>query len=73
MASLNNASQAMADVNLWFKLRDGDDLSLADVPSILPLRWPYFRDNWNFLLSNLKSQVKTSTNPDFFNRINCTH
>lgn len=35
--------------NLWFKVKSGDALSLADLPEIIPLRWSYFRDNWQFI------------------------
>jgi len=67
MSNSNNAVQSIADVNLWLKLRGNSDLTLADIPSILPLRWAYFRDNWNFLLANLKPKVAASTDPDSFN------
>jgi hypothetical protein len=61
------AYQAIADLNLWFKVRSGDDLTLADIPEIVPLRWPDFRDNWEFLKQGLIDKVADSANPDFLN------
>lgn len=68
MATVNDAYKSIADVNLWLKLRGGDDLTLADMPSIIPLRWPYFRDSWEFIKPNLIEQMAKTTNPDFLNQ-----
>ena len=68
MATLNDAYQGMANVNLWFKTRTGDKLVLSDVPSIIPLRWPYFRDNWSFIKTQVQKKVPGYSNPDFLNQ-----
>jgi len=68
MATINQAYNSIADVNLWLRARSGDDLVLADIPSIIPLRWSYFRDNWEFLKPNLLSNISQDPNPDFFNK-----
>lgn len=68
MATVNEAYKAIADVNLWLKLRGGDDLSLADVPSIIPLRWQYFRDSWEFIKPNLVQNMSSTMDPDFLNQ-----
>lgn len=65
MATINEAYKSISDVNLWLKLRGGDELTLADVQSIIPLRWSYFRDSWEFLKENLISNLKQNPNPDF--------
>ncbi len=67
MATVNSAYKAIADVNLWLKLRGGDNLSLADVPSIIPLRWQYFRDSWEFIKPNLIQNIASTMDPDFVN------
>jgi hypothetical protein len=45
-----------SEVQLWFKLQ-GESVrySLADIPELIPYRWSYFRDNWDFLKSSLFS------------------
>lgn len=68
MATVNEAYQSIADVNLWLKSRGGDDLVLSDIPSLIPLRWPYFRDNWEFIKPSLIDAVKKDVNPDFLNQ-----
>lgn len=67
-ANLSGAYQAIADTNLWLKTRTGDDLVLADIPSLVPLRWVYFRDNWDFIKQGLVNNIKNDPNPDFFNQ-----
>ena len=68
MATVNDAYKSIADVNLWLKNKGGDDLVLADVPSIIPLRWPYFRDSWEFIKPNLIQAMAKTVNPDFLNQ-----
>lgn len=65
MSTVNEAYKNIADVNLWLKLRGGDSLTLADVPSIIPLRWTYFRDEWEFIKPNLIKVMAATPNPDF--------
>lgn len=66
MADASNAAfQASTDLSLWFKLRGGDALVLADMPSIIPLRWTYFRDNWGFIKARVLSAAPKYDNPDF--------
>jgi hypothetical protein len=67
MATVNEAYKSIADVNLWLKTRSGDDLTLADVPSIIPLRWAYFRDSWEFIRPAIIDSMKFNANPDFLN------
>jgi hypothetical protein len=67
MATVNEAYKSIADVNFWLKVRGGDDLTLADVPSIIPLRWPYFRDSWEFIKPSLIQRMADTPNPDFLN------
>lgn len=66
MSTLNQAYQSIADVNLWLRSRGGDNLVLADIPSIIPLRWAYFRDNWDFIKPNLLLNMSGDIDPDFF-------
>ena len=68
MATVNEAYKSIGDVNLWLKLRGGDDLVLADMPSIIPLRWSYFRDSWEFIRPNLIQNMSNTMDPDFLNK-----
>lgn len=62
----NSAFQGIADLDLWLKTTSGDSLNLADVPSIIALRWTYFRDNWFLLKPKLLSIAEDTDNPDYF-------
>ena len=66
MATLAQAYQSIANINLWFKLQNNDTLVLTDVPSIIPLRWTYFSQNWNVILPGLLAKVARYTYPDLF-------
>jgi hypothetical protein len=66
MSTVNEAYKSIADINFWFKIRSGDELMLSDVPAIIPLRWSYFRDSWEFLKENLIRDAHGKVDPDFF-------
>lgn len=51
------AFNATSQMNLWFKVRAGENLTLSDIPTIIPLRWEYFRDNWKKLEQSYKDLV----------------
>lgn len=57
--------QDIADLNLWFKVRAGDQLAMSDVPELLSLRWPQIRDRWSFLREQIDPLVKDYRDPDF--------
>lgn len=62
MASIvETAYDKLADLQLWYKIQDESVLKLSDVPTIIPLRWAYFRDQWEFFKPDLDSRV-----PDYF-------
>lgn len=67
MATINEAYKNIADVNLWLRDRSGDKLNLSDIPSIIPLRWQYFKESWEFIKPNIIRSLSTSPNPDFLN------
>ena len=66
MAAIDQAYQSIANVNLWFKLQTGDQLVLADIPAIIPLRWTYFSQQWNTLLPTLQAKISSYSFSDLF-------
>lgn len=68
MSVMSDAYKSIADVNLWLKIRGGDTLMLSDVASLIPLRWAYFRDSWEFIKPNLVQNMSKTMNPDFLNQ-----
>lgn len=66
MATIAQAYQSVANINLWFKLQNGAPLVLTDVPSIIPLRWTYFSQNWNMILPTLQALVPGYQYSDLF-------
>lgn len=65
MSLLDETYTAMADVNLWLKLQTGDNLKLSDVPSIVPLRWDFFKQQWPFIKQNIIDGSSDYIDPDF--------
>lgn len=68
MNQSDKAYQASADLSTWYKIRTGEDLVLSDIPEIIPLRWPYFRDNWEFIKQNIQDNSASYDDPDFLNK-----
>lgn len=70
MANIDTSTfEHSANLSLWFKIQSGDVLNLADVPEIIPLRWIYFRDNWQFIKTTLLDQSDATPNPDYFRAV----
>lgn len=65
MAESDKAFKGAANLSLWFKVRNGDELKLSDIPELIPLRWSYFRNNWEFIKPDIQSKVADYSDPDF--------
>lgn len=61
-----NSIDSMADLNLWYKINNQEPLSISDIPEIIRVRWPYFRDNWDFIKETYIQAVSTYEEPDKF-------
>jgi hypothetical protein len=59
-----NSVDSLSKLDLWFKVRQNQDLTLSDIPEIIRLRWPYFKDNWSFLKSSYIALIPSYDNPD---------
>ena len=59
---------SLSKLDLWFALRDGSTIYHYHVPEIIPLRWPFFRDNWEALKSSLTDAVSDVDNPDLLSQ-----
>lgn len=64
MSDLNKVYVAMADIRLWFKIQSNEDLYLSDVPSLIPLRWNYFKSEWQFIKQSLIDSADSYFDPD---------
>lgn len=58
-----NSLPSLSDLDLWYKLTAGEELTLSDVPEIVRLRWPYFRENWEFLKEDYINAISTYSDP----------
>lgn len=52
------------DLDFWFKVDNNDPLTIADVNEILHFRWPYFRDNWEFIKEDYVNAIESYSDPD---------
>jgi len=57
--------QAVSDLTLWFKYRSGDDMVLSDVSKIIPLRWTYFKENWEFIRQDLEERISSYSDSNY--------
>jgi len=61
---LDRSYNAINLVNLWFKLRNNEQLVLSDIPELIRFRWSYFRNNWNFIKEKYEKKIPTAVNAD---------
>jgi hypothetical protein len=61
---LNVAFSGLAELKLWYANRSGVNLKISDMPEIIPLRWTFFRDNWEFILPTVRSKMALYPYPD---------
>jgi len=64
MALIDDALASLRDLSFWVKAKRNQTLTLADVSSIIPLRWPFFRDNWESIKQGLIEQIPQYSDPD---------
>jgi len=65
MASIvETAYSKLADLQLWYKIQDDSVLKLSDIPTIISLRWAYFRDQWEFFKPELDNRVSAYFEPN---------
>lgn len=62
--ALKTAFNSLSDLKLWFNDKSGNSLMMSHVPEIIPLRWAYFRDNWEFIIDTLRDRVRRYQFPD---------
>ena len=56
--------EALANLDLWIKLRISDPLTLSDVPNVIPAFWNYFKDNWRDIKISLEGKINSFSDPD---------
>ena len=64
MSAIDTAFKNIGELKIWFNDQSGAALTLADMPEVIPLRWIYFRDNWEFILGSLTTKLNTYAYPD---------
>ena len=62
MALIDKALISLRDLSLWIKIKQGKGLTLAEIPGIIPLRWIYFRDNWEIIKQSLIEAIPETSN-----------
>jgi hypothetical protein len=58
---------SLSNLKLWFKLKSKTSLNLSDFSEIIPLRWNFFRDDWEFIKNGLIEKIPNYNNPDKLN------
>lgn len=55
---------SLSALDFWYKVTGNQPLYLSDVPEIIRLRWPYFRDNWEYLKQRYIDQIPRYSSPN---------
>ena len=61
---IDKAFNSASDLNMWFKIRYGEDFKLSDIPELIPYRWDYFKKEWNIINRRYVSEIPKYGNPD---------
>ena len=59
-----NSVGSMQELAFWYKLKNNEELTLSDMPEIIRLRWPYFRDNWETIKPDYESKIEVYPEAD---------
>lgn len=62
--SIDIAYSKLSDLNLWFAIQANDDIMHAHITELIPLRWNFFRDNWENLKTDLLAQTSQVDDSD---------
>jgi len=62
--TITEAFASISDLKVWYNTRSGEILKLSDITEIISLRWPFFRDNWEFLRDSIIDLVPLYQYPD---------
>lgn len=69
MATINTDTyRKIADLSLFLKTTNNEDLVLSDVPRLIPLRWTYLRNNWDFIKVQVEDRIIDYNEPDYLKR-----
>jgi len=60
------AFEELQRLKLWFKLQDNKPLYMSDIPELIPLRWIFFKENWDFLVADVTDKIEAYQDPDKF-------
>lgn len=59
-----NSLSSLSALDFWYKVTSNETLHLSDVPEIIRLRWPYFRDNWEYLKQRYIDLIPKYSSPN---------
>jgi hypothetical protein len=68
MSQVDSGLLALGKLKFWFAIQERQPILLSHVSDLIPLRWTYFRDNWNFVKQNLINNVDTYSDPDLLHK-----
>lgn len=68
MSQVNNGLLALGKLKFWFAIQEGSVVLFSHISDLIPLRWTYFRDNWNFVKQGLINSVDTYSDPDLLHK-----
>ena len=68
MSLINQAFIDLGELRIWFNDKSGVSIKLADMQEIIPLRWNYFKENWEFILGPLTNSISAYPYPDMLKK-----
>ena len=70
-AKMEAAFNSITELKIWLKDQQGDNLTLADMSELIPLRWGFFKERWEFIKQSLLAKSKNYYHPDLLvNQVN---
>ena len=62
-SAIETGFSQMSDLNLWLKDKLSETLTLADIPAIIKVRYPYIVENWGIVKETLLQRIETYQDP----------
>ena len=64
MSQIDSAFAALGKLKFWFATQEGTSLVLSHIPEIISLRWTYFKDNWQYIKTQMLDNVDAYIDPN---------
>jgi hypothetical protein len=63
MSAISDAYKSLSDLNLWMKIKSGDNIVLSDIPALIKLRIKYIVQDWELIKKKIIDSQAAYSDP----------